>query len=316
MTEKSHIYTICSDLSKLTHLIESSHAANLDINIHKLDVWNGYVDKITTMIDILESHSETDIICFIDAYDVICYSGMDEIINKFKDSKCNILLSGEINCYPDNSLGRYKELECQMYDFLIKNGREEDHSDISPIFPTNFKYVNSGGYIGYCSDLLKMLKWKSVKEIAEMCQDGGDQNYFSIYYLEHAFDSFKRELECREKNIEPYDVIKIDTEQNIFQSMYNVKFTEFYYLNGRLHNSILNKKPCFAHFNGFNVYKYLITSLKTSSHENVYDVFLSTMKKSMLCSDVPFSLDYTIRFYITYNGKTYSNFVQVGNNEQ
>jgi hypothetical protein len=99
--------------------------------------------------------------------------------------------------------------------------------------------------------------------------------------------------------IKPYDIIKIDTEQNIFQSMYYVNFTEFYYLNGRLYNSILNKKPCFAHFNGFNVYDYLITSLKTSLHENVYDVFLSTMKKSKLCSDIPLTLDYKVRFYIS-----------------
>lgn len=314
MTENLHIYTICSDLSKLTYLIESSNIASLDINIHKLDIWNGYVDKITTMIKILESHSETDIICFIDAYDVICYSDIDEIINKFKESNCNILLSGEVNCYPEKLLGRYKDLEYQMQDFLIKKGGE-NYSNISPIFPTNFKYVNSGGYIGYCSNLLQMLKWKSVKEIVEICQDGGDQTYFSIYYLEHAFDSFKREFECREKNIKPYDIIKIDTEQNIFQSMYYVNFTEFYYLNGRLYNSILNKKPCFAHFNGFNVYDYLITSLKTSLHENVYDVFLSTMKKSKLCSDIPLTLDYKVRFYITYNGKTYRNFIQVGNNE-
>ena len=313
MKEKLHIYTICSDISKLAYLVESSQIANLDINIHKLDIWNGYVDKITTMIDILESHSETDIICFIDAYDVICYSGMDEIINKFKDSNCNILLSGEVNCYPDKLLCRYKDLEYQMQDFLIKKGGEDYY--ISPIFPTNFKYVNSGGYIGYCGNLLKMLKWKSVKEIVEICQDGGDQTYLSIYYLEHAFDSFKRELECREKNIKPYDIIKIDIEQNIFQSMYNVKFIEFYYLNGRLYNSILNKKPCFAHFNGFNVYDSLITSMKTSLCENVYDVFLSTMKKSLLYSDTSFSLDYTVRFYITYNGKTSSNFIQVGNNE-
>jgi hypothetical protein len=232
------------------------------------------------MIQILENHpNPNDIICFIDAYDVLCFSNIEEIYTKFKQYNCNILLSSELNCYPPNNLPKYELLEYQL---------QQKNEQFEKVFSTNFKYVNSGGYIGYCKDLLQMLKWKSVAEIVEICKDGGDQTYFSLYYLKHALNT---------------NLVQIDYKQTIFQSMYKVHFTDFSFINGRLYNRILHTYPCFAHFNGYKIYDEMIVSNETNKEENVYEVFLQGLCDSLDKPDVEKIINYRVLFFLFYNGQ-------------
>lgn len=301
--EQLYIYTIGSDETKMEYLKMSAQIANIEIHVEKIQNWTGYVDKITHMINLLENHpNQDDLICFIDAYDVLCFSGLKEIIHKFKEYNCKILLSSELNCYPPQNLYKYEFVEYQMQEFLLNDNIDRE------VFPTNFKYVNSGGYIGYCRELLKMLRWKSIEEITEICKDGGDQTYISLYYLEHAVESFK----TRHNNNLPYGV-QIDYNQTIFQSMYKIDFTDFFFINGRLYNKILKTQPCFAHFNGYKIYDEKIVSLETTKEDNVYDVFLNKITCSLQQSDRIHSLNYRVLFYIFYNGQYQYNLPQINN---
>jgi hypothetical protein len=304
--ETLHIYTIGSDETKMEYLKMSAQLANIEIHTVKVNQWTGYVDKITTMIEVLEKHmnedKKNDIICFIDAYDVICFSGLKEIIRKFKEYNCNILLSSELNCYPPQNLYKYENVEYQMHEIQNSTSTTTTETDV---FSTNFKYVNSGGYIGYCKDLLQMLQWKSVDEIVDICKDGGDQTYFSLYYLEHAVNSFKTRF-----RYEYAYGVQIDYNQSIFQSMYKINFTDFAFINGRLYNKILHTQPCFAHFNGFKIYDEKMVSLDTNKEENVYEVFLNKIMHSLHYKDIQHPLNYRVLFFLFYNGKYQFNLPQ------
>jgi hypothetical protein len=283
--ENIHIYTVANDTNKLTYLCQSSQFANVDVNVFMLKQWTGFVDKITTMTEIMTTHAETDIICFIDAYDVFCFAGVEEIYGKFKEYDCRILLSGELNCFPPDNIQQYGQLEERM-----------KHTGMPPI-TTNFKYVNSGGYIGYCGDLLRLMNWKTPHEIAEICENGGDQTYFTKYYLEHATTIPEH--------------IKLDYKQTIFQSMYRIEFTDFFFENGRIYNRVLGTMPCFVHFNGFKTYDNLFISLKTGKEENVFDVCLSKIKESILFPKLRMPLDYRVRFFLVFGNEHHHNIPQI-----
>jgi hypothetical protein len=191
---------------------------------------------------------DDDIVCFIDAYDVLAFANTQEILEKFKGMNCNIALSGELNCYPTKNINKYND---------IYKGEK---------LPSNFKYVNSGGYIGYKKSIIDLYDWKSLEEIHEICKVGGDQTYFTEYFLEFANN--------------PVVNIKIDVQQRIFQSMNKIEFGDFEFINGRIHNKILDQYPCFIHFNEFGFYKMQILNLDNYQREPVLIFFLNKIKMS------------------------------------
>ena len=227
-----HIITLGSNEDEMKYLKDSAQRNGVTIQFILCDKWNGYIDKITTMKDVVERIPDDDIVCFIDAYDVLLLTNEEEILSKFHSYDCDLLLSSELNCYPGENMPRYNE----VYNHLAMEKM------------TNFKYVNSGGYIGYKRALQKLFDWKPVEEIIDIIQLGGDQNYFTEYYLEFACVSEKR--------------IKIDMFQRIFQSVYKMHFEDIEFINGRVVNSVLGEKPCFVHFNGYGGYYYQIYNIQ------------------------------------------------------
>jgi hypothetical protein len=223
-----HIITLGSNEDEMKYLKESAKRNGVTIQFILCEKWNGYIDKITTMKQVIEDIQDDDIVCFIDSYDVLLFTNVDEILSKFHSYDCDLLLSSELNCYPGENMSRYNE----VYNTL---GLEK---------MTNFKYVNSGGYIGYKRALQELFNWKPVEEIIDIIQLGGDQNYFTEYYLEFA---------CV-----PKKNIKIDMFQCIFQSVYKLYFEDIEFKNGRVVNTVLCETPCFVHFNGYGGYYYQI----------------------------------------------------------
>jgi len=227
-----HIITLGSNEDEMKYLKESAQRNGVTIKFILCEKWNGYIDKITTMKEVIEDIPDDDIVCFIDSYDVLLFTDEAEILSKFHSYDCDLLLSSELNCYPGENMSRYNE----VYDNLAMDKT------------TNFKYVNSGGYIGYKRALCELFKWKTVEEIIDIIQLGGDQNYFTEYYLEFACVPEKR--------------IKVDMFQRIFQSAYKLYFEDIEFKNGRVVNTVLNETPCFVHFNGYGGYYYQIYNIQ------------------------------------------------------
>uniref|UniRef100_A0A6C0L862 PLOD1-3-like GT domain-containing protein n=1 Tax=viral metagenome TaxID=1070528 RepID=A0A6C0L862_9ZZZZ len=208
-----HVITFATDEAMLTHIKESTKLSTLHIHYSIKSTWNGYFDKIIYTRKFLEGVGDDDIVCFVDAYDVLSLASAEEILTKFKWYECDLLLGAELNSYPQ----RYKEY------YPPKE------------YTTNSIYINSGGYIGYKHAIQKLLYWHDDETIERMCSNlnGGDQAYFIEYYLRN-----------------PSDRIKLDTWQKIFQNMHWVSWNQLYIHRGRVVNVMLDEKPCFIHFNG------------------------------------------------------------------
>ena len=89
------------------------------------------------------------------SYDVIATQEPEKVVEKFKNSGARILFSAEEVCWPDASLtSLYPEVSDKEKRFL-----------------------NSGGIIGYASDLYEILTEKAIND------DEDDQLYYTLIFL-------------------------------------------------------------------------------------------------------------------------------------
>jgi hypothetical protein len=125
-----------------------------------------------------------------------------------------------------------------------------------PNVDSKYKYVNSGGYIGYKYAIQELFNWKSYDDIYKICSNGGDQSYFTEYFISKHSDK-----------------VNLDSKCLIFQNMHLVNWNELIFENGKLYNTIMKTKPCFIHFNG--------GTWQQNNHENIMPIFIEKMKLTL-----------------------------------
>lgn len=240
-----HIFTYgAGNISRFEYLKVSADIYNLPIIYITQSEWNGFFDKITNMINAIKDLPDNDIVCFVDGFDVLAVGGEEEIKRKFIDYDCDILFGAELNCWPGEFHGRFPDLG-------IKNG---------------YKYLNSGGFIGYKWAVMELYTWKQLDEVAHICKwCGGDQGYFITYFIEN------------HKNKR----LKLDSNVQIFQNFFSLDWNEIYIKGGRFVNPILNTTPCFLHFNG--------DSHKISDGKSIMPVFIEKLEASVESLDKSFT---------------------------
>jgi GR25 family glycosyltransferase involved in LPS biosynthesis len=111
--------------------------------------------KINLLKEELSSWLEikNHIVMFTDSYDVMLLQNPQVILSKFRDFKRPIVFSAEKTCWPNASL-----------------------IDEYPNSETKYRFLNSGGFIGYANEILEILK-----EPIEDRDD--DQLYYTQIYL-------------------------------------------------------------------------------------------------------------------------------------
>ena len=231
-----HIFTVATDMKRAYYLTETSNIFGININYVKKNKINTNIEKIQLMIDAIKNIPDKDIICFVDGYDVLINSDEDELLKKFKDFNCSLVLSTELNCYPY----KYKKEMDKLQNYT-----------------TNYKYINSGGYIGYKNAIYKLLTWTTNYRKYY----GHDQAYFIDYYLQNQKDDILLDYNCK-----------------IFQCMCFVSWKEIDFRSGRMYNNILEEYPCFIHFNG--------NSYLTKNKDNGLSLFLEKMKSSSEINEI------------------------------
>ena len=171
--------------------------------------WSDFDTKINELHSYLTSKKDNDIILFIDGYDSYFLDSTKTIVEKFINLNCDILMSSEINCFPDESLkSKYNSKET------------------SP-----FKYVNSGGFIGYTQPLKQ-----AISKLLDMQKASNSEYKYNDQYL--------WSLYCIENNI------KLDYNCEIFQCLHSTKLTYFNLEGVRYKNKITNSFPSILHANG------------------------------------------------------------------
>lgn len=193
-------YTYGTDYDKMKTLIKSCKENNVNMNIDGIgSKWNGNKDKPTNFIKFLNECRDDQIVMFVDANDVIFYDNPENIKKKFLEFNKNIVVSAETGCGPDGEISKY-------YPEETKN--------------ETFRYVNSGGYMGYAKDLKEMLNtYNPGKNCIKYNQKddnipGGyisDQRCMHKYYLENldkiALDHKQKIWSCTiGRNRDDYDI--------------------------------------------------------------------------------------------------------------
>jgi hypothetical protein len=209
-----HVITHGTDTDQMKQLRESAAISGLSIRFITPPQWEGYYDKIRYVQEMIQYIPDDDIICFIDCYDVLSLAPAVEIEDKFLSFGCDIVIGAEINCWPEFYEARYPP-----------------HPDPS----SRYRFINSGGYVGYRRTVSAILSWRPPAEVQEHCKIGSDQGYFMEYYFSH--------------HAEPAH-IRLDTRQHIFQNMFKADWGHFEVWNGRVYNRERRESPCFLHFNG------------------------------------------------------------------
>jgi len=197
-----HIVTHGTDESKMVYL-------NAPVKNLATRPWSGFKDKLFAMNEFLATLPSDDVVCFVDGYDVTCFlEDNTEVVEKFKRMNVDVLFSAETSCYP--------------------------WSHVQQLYPSTtsiYRYLNSGGYMGYVAALQQVLS-------RDMSASPCDQGYMTYYYLNHVHD----------KNA----TFKMDLDRGcvIFQSAYAIPWSHFLMKDGRLHNKVTKTQPCFLHYNG------------------------------------------------------------------
>lgn len=111
------------------------------------------------------------------SYDVIFLGGLSAIVERFLDTGARVLFSAEAYCWPDKSLAAHYP--------PVSRGK---------------RYLNSGAFIGYASEIYQILDTGLIKD------EDDDQLFYTTVYLQD-------ELRMRHK-------IKLDHKSEIFQNLF------------------------------------------------------------------------------------------------
>lgn len=140
------------------HVIRYNNLIKSDSYYDKL-----YFYKIVKLLEYIQSNiqGKYEYILFLDATDTNFYSSPSDLISKFKQKNCSIVMGAEKCLWPPNSY-------THLYD--KKNINSE------------YKYLNSGTYFGYVDKIIFHLK-----KIIDKVYDSGidDQGKWTIEYLLH-----------------------------------------------------------------------------------------------------------------------------------
>ncbi|XP_050425318.1 procollagen-lysine,2-oxoglutarate 5-dioxygenase isoform X2 [Adelges cooleyi] len=216
------IITVASEKTDgLKRYLHSANTYNLKTKIVGLDkpwlggnmksVGGGY--KLNLFLEALEPYKDNDNLAVLltDAYDVVLLANSSTILNKFNKFDASIVFSTEKSCWPDVKLA-------SQYPVVEQDG---------------YRFINSGAFIGYASELYKLLSEKPIKDLDD------DQLHLTKLFLN---------AELREKLN-----IKLDNYASLFQSLYAVEDDVRLRLVNKsyvLENVRFNTHPALVHGNG------------------------------------------------------------------
>lgn len=168
----------------------------------KINLLAKYLFEFVAKVDDLEN----TILLFVDGTDVLFQSTEDEIIQKFVSTQSRILFTAEHACFPFKyfpwglNLGEFQPCkgDCSNSRYICEN--------LYPSFPSDHpdrrnRWMNSGAFMGYASDLLRLFRdMKTIPNDFVGLWCGGDQGTYNHMMLSRYWN------------------IDLDYQQNLFFS--------------------------------------------------------------------------------------------------
>jgi len=239
MENKVHVYTVATDESRLNYLNLSKEKFNIDYtNLGHNVQWNGGDmsrpgggQKINLVKQQLENLPDDDIVLFVDGYDVYINDPLNTIVERFKGFDCGVLFAAEKTCWPDRALAPFFT---------------ESHTD--------YKYPNSGAYIGYVSGL---------KALFNTGLGDGDDDQLYV------------QKQIIKTNLDNKDAVKLDYENYLFQCLADSVADVTVNKNRQLLNTNTRCCPCILHGNGGDSTKKQFDNLVDRITKN-QDTYITT----------------------------------------
>ncbi|CAH8872001.1 unnamed protein product [Trichobilharzia szidati] len=156
-------------------------------------------------------YPDDQLIIFVDSYDVVFMQTLEKLLQEYQKFESKVVFSAEEFCWP-----------------------KADLKDLYPeVKPGEKRYLNSGGFIGPVSNLIKIVNHAPIKD------DDDDQLYYTNIFLD---STLRKE----------YD-IQLDKTSRIFQNLngaFNDVELRFTDETGYLFNKVFSTTPVIAHGNG------------------------------------------------------------------
>lgn len=142
MNNNLYIVSVATEIKYyMKYLIESIEKNNGKLTVLGFgEEWKGFNWRFKMTIDFLKKVKPTDIVCFIDGYDVVCTRNLNSLIDTFKNiqlrEKCKIIVGHDKVVNQMYTISQY---------FLFGKCKND--------------FINAGTYIGYAKDLLDILQF-------------------------------------------------------------------------------------------------------------------------------------------------------------
>jgi procollagen-lysine,2-oxoglutarate 5-dioxygenase len=157
---------------------------------------------------------DSRIVMFTDSYDVIVTGNAEAIIKRFNNLNANIVFSAEMFCWPDDNLSK-------KY----------------PPTDSPYKYLNSGGIVGFAKDIYDLLRAHPIKDSDD------DQLFYTDLFLN---ESLRQKYHMKLDN-------KAEIFQNLFGAQNDVELKHDP-VSGhlQLYNTKFETQPVIVHGNGLS----------------------------------------------------------------
>lgn len=240
--DELHAYTYSNKqhpgLTKLFESASHNHVPLKLIGIPSPDYegpslpFRSMMDKYIGLKKELTSHPipPDDIVLFLDAFDTLFLADPNQIVKRFLAFNTPLVFGAERHCWPYNPL-----------------------RDQYPKAPTSHRFVNSGFYIGYAKDVLKMINTIFSMEFPTDIPSkyrNDDQLWLSLFYL--------KSLSSGRVALDHNNYLVINTTSKM--SPFELELTS---QNPPLLVKETHNHPCVFHANGRNqaCYTYVYGSL-------------------------------------------------------
>jgi hypothetical protein len=230
---KIKFYTVATyENDGFRRLIQSSEYWGIDLTILGAGLeWVGHGQKINLLKAELQNLNDDDIVGFVDGFDVVFFTGEEEILDKFKELttkqvnteslpliKCPSCSAVDPNteCLVDDPEGETLVVEVSTGK-VVFGAEQVCAPDISlanrfPVDDSEYRFLNSGNFIGKVGELKKITA-------AEIADTDNDQLYYQKKFLAGKPNVFG-EFDGHEylESQESFDII-LDYDGHIFQCM-------------------------------------------------------------------------------------------------
>jgi hypothetical protein len=228
------------DKTKMKYLLESAQINNFEVKIIGSNQEFQYSDKIIWLTDFLKEYKSNDIVIFTDAYDVFYLDGLETIKQKFLKFDADIVWSVE-----------------KWYSHQLKS----DKKFYDDIAKSNYRYLNSGTFIGYRDKLLEFFLGLT-ESLEEIRLDVKMENYAA--WLRGSDQAIISHYLCKNQSklkIESSDFIKFDYNCEIFYVAVQDWDNPEKYINADMILTETKQRPSIIHVPWKNKYEHVLDKL-------------------------------------------------------